>query len=246
MEGRAMTNSQLAQRHEQAVGGVAIDWPAVYRTLRLNPDDPNTQTLLLICDRYKLDPILKHAVLIQGRPYITRDGLLHVAHTSRQFDGIEVVESPTLDATHWHAKVSVYRKDMGRPFTYPGRYPKDGDNKRYAPEMAIKVAEVMALRRAFDVAAPTIEEQWDQAAVSGDVYPGDALDRDGADPDHRALVGEVEEFAGRLERSGVIDADQRAQAIAHAQKSVGSAEASLRRLGELAADNTPTDDGTLL
>jgi hypothetical protein len=46
------TSNQLAQRHEATVGGVAIDWPAVYRTLRLNPDDPNTQTLVLICDRY--------------------------------------------------------------------------------------------------------------------------------------------------------------------------------------------------
>jgi hypothetical protein len=174
---------------------------------------------------------------------------LHVAHTSRQFDGIEVVESPTLDATHWHAKVSVYRKDMGRPFTYPGRYPKDGDNKRYAPEMAIKVAEVMALRRAFDVAAPTIEEQWDQAAVSGDVYPGDSLDRDGADDDHRALVADVEEFAGRLEREGVIDADQRAKAIYLAQTSVGGAERAQRRLQNLADEDSPVDvpdDGTLL
>ena len=32
-----------------------------------------------------------------------------------------------------------------------GRYPTSGGNQKYAPEMAVKVGEVMSLRRAFDV-----------------------------------------------------------------------------------------------
>ena len=92
-------------------------------------------------------------MLVDGRPYITRDALLHIAHRSGQFDGIEMTE-PVLDGDYWRATATVYRKDMAQPFTYPGRYPVKGKNTRFAPEMAIKVAESMALRRAFDVAAP--------------------------------------------------------------------------------------------
>jgi hypothetical protein len=138
-----------------------IDHNAVLRAVGLSLTDPNAQALLLTCDRYGLDPILKHMVLIQGRPYVTRDGLLHVAHKSGQFDGIEVLEQGETP-THHTAKVSVYRKDMGRPFTYIGRYPKNGGNKAYGPEMAVKCGEVMALRRAFNVALCAREEVWDQ------------------------------------------------------------------------------------
>lgn len=140
-----------------------VDQDAVLKTLNLNPHDPNTQALLLICQRYDLDPLMKHVVLIQGRPYITRDGYLSAAHASGQFDGIEVVEEGE-DTTHWWAKASVWRKDMTRPFTYKGRYPKKGGNTAYGPEMAIKCAEVMALRRAFNVTgAGAADERWDDA-----------------------------------------------------------------------------------
>lgn len=142
---------------------VVIDRMAILQTLKLNPNDPKTQALLLVCDRYGLDPVLKHMVLVDGNPYVTRDGLLHVAHTSKQFDGIEVL-SEDEDTTHWKAKVAVYRKDMTRPIAYTGRYPKSGSNKKYGPEMAVKTAEVAALRRAFSVTGiATLEEQWDKA-----------------------------------------------------------------------------------
>lgn len=144
-----------------------IDQNAVLRHLNLNPSDPATQALLLVCEKYDLDPILKHALLIKGRLYVTRDGLLHVAHRSGVFDGMEVLEQGS-DQTHFTAKVSVWRKDMGRPFTYIGRYPKSGQIARdFGPEMAVKVAEVMALRRAFDVALGAAEERWDEDAQEG-------------------------------------------------------------------------------
>lgn len=145
-----------------------VDREAILRHLKLNPRDPATQALLLVCDRYSLDPLLKHMVLIQGTPYITRDGYLAVAHRSGMFDGIEVVDQGK-DQTHWWAKVSVYRKDWGRPTTYIGRYPLNGSNKTHGPEMAIKCAEVMALRRAFNVTgAPAADEAWDAIDVSGE------------------------------------------------------------------------------
>jgi hypothetical protein len=133
----------------------------VLRELKLNPADPKTQALLLVCNRYDLDPVLKHVVLVDGNVYITRDGLLHVAHASGKLDGIEVL-SQGADSTHFTAVVAVYRKDMSRPFTYPGRYARDSRQakKGYGPEMALKCAESMALRRAFDVGGiATVEEQ---------------------------------------------------------------------------------------
>lgn len=145
---------------ENALETIQIDEGAILNSLGLNPRDPKAQALILTCRRYSLDPILKHAVLIQGRLYVTRDGLLHVAHSSKQLDGIEVLaeqETPT----HFMAKVAVYRKDMSHPFAYVGRYPKASSNKNYGPEMAIKCAEVMALRRAFDVSLAAREERWD-------------------------------------------------------------------------------------
>jgi hypothetical protein len=161
-----------------------FDQTAVLKTLNLNVNDPNTQALLLICQRYELDPLMKHVVLIQGRPYITRDGYLAAAHASGQFDGIEVVDEGETE-THWWAKASVWRKDMGRPFTYKGRYPKKGGNKDYGPEMAIKCAEVMAMRRAFNVTgAGAADERWD------------------ADTDHRITPQVAAGLADRLNALG--------------------------------------------
>ena len=134
---------------------------ALLKAVGLDKLAPEQRELALnLSERYGLDLLLKHLVLIEGRAYITRDGLLHIAHRSGVLDGIEVTE-PRLDGDFWRASCSVYRKDMTRPFTYGGRYPAKGGNARFAPEMAIKVAEVMALRRAFDVSAPTAEERWD-------------------------------------------------------------------------------------
>jgi len=134
---------------------------ALLKAVGLDRANPEQRELALhIADRYGLDLMLKHLVLIEGRPYITRDALLHIAHRSGQLDGIETTE-PEIVGEFWRASCSVYRKDMSRPFTYGGRYPTKGGNAKFAPEMAIKVAEVMALRRAFDVAAPTQEERWD-------------------------------------------------------------------------------------
>ena len=153
---------------------VAIDYDAVLRSLNLNPSDPKTQALMLVCERYGLDPVLKHIVLISGNAYVTRDGYLAVAHRSGQFDGMEVIDQgETKD--HYTAKVAVYRKDMRHPFTFVGRFPKSKSMaKDYGPEMAVKVAEVQGLRRAFNVTGVgASDERWDDAAIEVDVLPAE-------------------------------------------------------------------------
>ena len=133
--------------------------------LGLNWQDPKTHAVLAVCQRYQLDPVLKHVIVIpKGGVYITRDGLLHIAHRSGMLDGIRITDGPVLEAGYWTARVAVYRKDWTHPTEYPGRYPANGGNKAYAPEMAIKCAEAMALRRAFDVTGlPALDEMHDQA-----------------------------------------------------------------------------------
>lgn len=134
---------------------------ALLRAVGLDRAAPEQRELALaIADRYGLDLMLKHLVLIEGRPYLTRDALLHIAHRSGQLDGMETTE-PVLADGFWRATASVFRKDMSHAFTYSGRYPEKGGNAKFAPEMALKVAESMALRRAFDIAAPSADERWD-------------------------------------------------------------------------------------
>jgi len=151
---------------------------ALLKAVGLDRLAPEQRELALnIAKRYELDLLLKHLVMIEGRPYVTRDGLLHIAHRSGQLDGIETTEPAIVDG-FWRVAASVYRKDMGRPFTYYGRYPTTGGNQKFAPEMATKVAEVMALRRAFDVAAPTAEERWDtEVPVTPPPAPKSLADR---------------------------------------------------------------------
>lgn len=142
-----------------------LDEKAVLAYLKLDPNKVETKATFAICQRYGLDPVLKHVIPISGNVYVTRDGLLAIAHRSGEFDGIEVV-SVGETTTHWLAEVAVHRKGYAHPFRYQGRFPKSKPMaKDYGPEMAIKTAEVMALRRAFGVSLPAIEEQWEQPTV---------------------------------------------------------------------------------
>lgn len=162
----------LVQPANGAVDNVTVDREAVLKALNLNPRDPSVQALVLVCQQYGLDPVLKHAVLIKGNLYVTRDGLLSVAHRSGQLDGIVVEDEGETDA-EWWAKVAVYVKGQTHPYSYRGRYPKNGHQKQYGPEMAVKCAEVMALRRAFGVTGiATVEEQWDKSdALAAEARP---------------------------------------------------------------------------
>jgi hypothetical protein len=149
---------------------------ALLKAVGLDRVAPEQRELALnIARRYELDLMLKHLVLIDGRPYITRDGLLHVAHRDGSLDGIVTSEPVLGDDGYWRSTCSVYRKDMTHPFSYTGRYPKNGSNAKFAPEMAVKVGEVMALRRAFDVAAPVAEERWDRDVPEPDPKPRQSL-----------------------------------------------------------------------
>jgi len=142
---------------------------ALLKAVGLDKAAPEQRELALaIADRYGLDLMLKHLVMVEGKPFITRDGLLWVAHRSGQFDGIEVTR-PVKEDRFWRCTATVWRKDMTRPTVYPGRFPAGAKNDE---EMAIKTAESMALRRAFNVSAPSLDERW--ASDDADVPPPQA------------------------------------------------------------------------
>jgi hypothetical protein len=152
-----------ARALREAVDEGKVKMTTVLAAVGLDAGNPTHQAALLACE--------KHLIVIpKAGPYITRDGWLHIAHRIMDshgqpvFDGLEVLDEWDTD-THWCAKVAAWRKDMSHPFTYRGRYPHRGSNAQYGPEMAVKVAEVAALRRAFPVAGVGAwEERWEQAA----------------------------------------------------------------------------------
>jgi hypothetical protein len=145
--------------------------------LGLDPARLEVQALWLLCRRYRLDLLANHAELIKTaggwKPYITRDGMLEVAHRSGVFDGM-VTESEREGEHGWAATVSVWRKDMSHPFTYRGGCGKiePAAKQGHGPEMALARAERRALRRAFNL--PTYDgadEPDDADTVDAGRYP---------------------------------------------------------------------------
>lgn len=130
---------------------------AVAAYVGLRGNDPLTPLVVLLCERYDLDPALGHLEIIEPKRgnrkvYITRDGYLDVAHRSGQLDGI-VLEDCSRGGSGWRATVSVWRRDMRYPFTYSAGCGDDEDQAKAGngEEMAIARAERRALRRAFRV-----------------------------------------------------------------------------------------------
>jgi hypothetical protein len=205
--------TEIATGENDAIGAFDPRDEKVLNYLGFSPADPKARAVVAVARRYDLDPLLKHVIVIpKGGVYITRDGLLHVAHRSGLLDGIVVEQEPTLsdDGREWVARVTVWRKDMSHPFTFPGRYPVNGGNRDYAQEMALKAAEAHALRRAFDVTGlPTLDEQRpeqpQQRVRAADVVP----QPEAAPPADEPVDGEI------------VDADAEAAAQAAADAETG-------------------------
>jgi hypothetical protein len=127
--------------------------PEAFAYLGLKTGDVLAPLVVLLCERYDLDPLLNHLEVIKTgsdrKLYITRDGYLDVAHRSGQLGGI-VLEQVERGNTGWRATVSVHRKDMPFPFTYSAGC-GDAENNRDPEAMAIARAERRALKRAFRV-----------------------------------------------------------------------------------------------
>jgi hypothetical protein len=131
------------------------------------------QLAVVICNRYGFDPLLKHIVFIGGNLYVTRDGLLDNAHRSGRFDGIEVTAERDKDGK-WSATATVWVKGMSHPIRYTAYQPEHESSqsaawKKSPRAMTVKCAEVMALKRAFNISLGTAEEiGQDDEAIDAD------------------------------------------------------------------------------
>lgn len=130
--------------------------------LGLDPARPEARALVLLCRRYGLDPLLGHVRIIAvkgggNQIYVSRDGMLEIAHRSGVLDGI-VVEEERESEHGWSATIAVYRRDMSHPFRYRGGCGRSEPQAEQGngAEMALARAERRALKRAF--AIPAIDD----------------------------------------------------------------------------------------
>lgn len=188
--------------------------PEVRLYIGLRDRDPLAPLVILLAERYDLDPALGHIEVIEPKKgnrkvYITRDGYLDIAHRSGQLDGI-VLEDVSRGESGWRATVSVWRRDMRYPFTYSAGC---GDEEVQATagngeEMAIARAERRALRRAFRVltaierASGLVHDDTD-TLTPGDVPPLDAAP-DRLPPDWRPSTADQRDAHKAI---GALDAE---------------------------------------
>jgi len=125
-----------------------------------NATPAQVEMLIVVGNRYDLDPLMGHVVLINGKCFVTHKGLMHKAHASGAFDGIETLYGR--DDQGDFCECHVYRKDMTRPFQgriYLDEYRAAGPVwKQHPRAMGAKTAESFVLRRAFDVSLTSQEE----------------------------------------------------------------------------------------
>lgn len=156
------------------------------RYLGLHPDNPATYALALLARRYELDPILNEVSVIKGKAYVTRDGMLTIAHRSGQFDGMTTDDLHEGDSG-WGATVTVWRKDMSHGFSYSAGCGKQEPQARqgFGPEMALARAERRALIRAFNIPSGGSGDCDDNTYANGATEPEPAQiagQGDGAPP----------------------------------------------------------------
>ena len=165
------------------------DQARILAYIGLNPGDIRAHAVVLVAERYGLDPLMNHIIILpkSGRPYITVDGFRHIALAHPQYDGMEITEGPTRVGGEWYARVAVYRKDKGHPFEMPGWAEVGRDNSR---DMAITRAKRRAFREAFDVSVPPAifadDDDDDRPVIVAQSVPPDvnaaASDSGGASP----------------------------------------------------------------
>lgn len=123
-----------------------------------------------------LNPYLGHVVMYYGKPYVTEAGLLYHAHRSGKFDGLksrpmtkEEREDYQIAEGEYAWIAEAYHTDTSVPFTGIGRARHDPSNPiargsavepMHPQRMAEKRAEMQALRKAFPVGLPMLEEEW--------------------------------------------------------------------------------------
>jgi hypothetical protein len=122
---------------------------------------------------YGFDPIMGEISIFQGKPFISIDGRYRKAQETGLLDGVETRPATKEEKTQWEIpdgdyffRADVHVKGMKLPLTGWGRVRKAevGNGQGFQPvqnnpqRMAEKRAEAQALRKAFHIPLPSLED----------------------------------------------------------------------------------------
>jgi hypothetical protein len=150
------------RRQGSIVDAAAPDTLKAIRALGYNREDPRAHALMLVCQRYNLDPFLKHVTIYKDQGlYVHAAAYIHLANQHAAYEGYRIVRQWD-DDKHWWAEVEVYRKgwrlpSVGRASSAKNKQKKDNRGTYFdedADEKAVTKALRRALRRAFNVDWP--------------------------------------------------------------------------------------------
>ncbi len=138
---------------------------------QLSKEDRNLLATAAIS--YGFDPIMNEISIFQGRPYVSIDGRYRKAQETGQLDGVETRPATAEEKNAWQIpdddyffRAEVYVKGASRPFVGWGRV-RSGESQKgkgFKPvetnpqRMAEKRAEAQALRKAFHIPLPSLED----------------------------------------------------------------------------------------
>ena len=149
---------------------------------------------------YGFDPLMGEVTIYEGRPYVSIDGRYRKAQETGRLDGVETrpaskkeKEDWQIPEGDWFFRSEVYVKDASHPFiawgrvraseTRPGSRRQGDTTSTYKPiqnnpqRMAEKRAEAQALRKAFHIPLPSVEDigspDYDAESVEVDVTTGE-------------------------------------------------------------------------
>jgi hypothetical protein len=165
-ETRALATINIASELEPEVQAVASKLAPLFPK-----DMTEGQTLAVarVAVAYGLDPFLGELIPYQGKPYITYDGRVRLADRHPAYDGFECdpATPDEIKALKAHAdqvvfRCTVHRRDRRKPIIAFGRAGGPGENnpvaKQWTAEVAYKRAVHRAMRAAFPVPIPGLEE----------------------------------------------------------------------------------------
>ena len=121
---------------------------------------------------YGFDPLMGEISIYQGRPFISIDGRYRKAQETGQLDGVETRPATRQERTDWGIPdgdlffhCDVWKKGCSHSFPGKGRVKKEEmQGSPHLPivknpqRMAEKRAEAQALRKAFHIPLPSIED----------------------------------------------------------------------------------------
>ena len=137
----------------------------------LTKDDK--KLLAQVAITYGFDPLMGEVTIYQGKPFVSIDGRYRKAQETNRLDGVETRPATKKEREDWQIpdgdyffRAEVYVKDALHAFVGWGRVCKveTVGGKGYKPveknpqRMAEKRAEAQALRKAFHIPLPSVEE----------------------------------------------------------------------------------------